>query len=127
MTEKNPTHASAGPRLVYDADSPAASTSAPPASLQRRWVLRVAVAAGLLILGAVALSEHQRAAALEARVAELAVALSDAQAELSARRQHLDAIRSSVAEMRERVGVLEALASADPAPPSVAPRATPGH
>jgi hypothetical protein len=127
MTEKNPTHVNAGPRLVYDAESPAASTSAPPASPQRRWVLRVAVAAGLVIAVVLALSEHQRAAVLEARVAELATALSGAQAEISARRQHLDAVRSSIAEMQARVVALEALAGADPAPPPAAPEATPGH
>ena len=127
MTEKNPTRASAGPRLAYHAESPAAPISAPPATSPRRWALRVAVVAGLLMLGASALAEHRRAAVLEARVAELATALSGAQAELSARRQHLEAIRSSVAEMRERVGALEALAGADPAPLPAAPKAAPGH
>ncbi|HEX4930872.1 MAG TPA: hypothetical protein VFV62_09190 [Gaiellaceae bacterium] len=127
MMEKNPTHANAGPRLVYDAESPTGPPSAPPASSQRRWVLRVAVAAGLVIAAALALSEHQRAAVLEARVAELATALSSAQAEISARRQHLDAIRSSVAEMQQRVVALEALAGADPVQPPAAPEATPGH
>ena len=127
MTEKNPTSATAGPRLVHDAVSPAVPISAPPASSARRWVLRVAGVAGLLMVGAAGLAEHQRATVLEARVAELAAALSGAQAELSARRQHLDAIRSSVADMRERVGALEALAGADPAPPPAAPKATPGH
>ena len=127
MTEKNPTHASAGPRLVYDAEVPGVPASTPPASAQRRRMLRVAVAAGLVIAAALALSEHQRAAVLEARVAELATALSGAQAEISARRQHLDAIRSSVAEMQQRVVALEALAGADPAPPPAAPEAAPGH
>ena len=127
MTEKHPPQASAGPRLVYDAESHAAPTSVPPASPHRRWVLRVTVAAGLLLAAALALSEHHRAAVLEARVAELAMALSGAQAEIAARRQHLDAIRSSVAEMQQRVVALEALAGADPAPPPAAPEATPGH
>lgn len=127
MTEKNQTHASTGPRLVYDAESAAVPTSAPPVSTQRRWMLRVAVVAGLLITSVLALSEHRRAAALEARVAELAMALSSAQAEISARRQHLDAIRSSVAEMQTRVTALEALAGADPTPPPTAPEATQGH
>jgi len=127
MTEKSPTQTTTGPRLVYDAESPAAPTPAPPASPQRRWVLRVAVAAGLLIACSMALSEHQRAAVLEARVAELATALSGAQAELAARREHLDAIRSSVAAMRERVGALEALAGADPAPPAATREATTEH
>ena len=127
MTEKNPTSAPAGPRLVHDAVSPATPISAPPASSARRWVLRVVVVAGILMIGAAGLAEHQRATVLETRVAELSAALSGAQAELSARRQHLDAIRSSVADMRERVGALEALAGADPAPPPAAPKATPGH
>lgn len=127
MTEKNPTIAPAGPRLVRDAESPGASISAPPVSSPRRWVLRIVVGVGILVLCAAGLAEHQRATVLEARVAELAAALSGAQAELSARRQHLDAIRSSVADMRERVGALEALAGADPTPPLAAPKATPGH
>jgi hypothetical protein len=127
MTEKNPTSAPAGPRLVHDTVSPAVPISAPPASSPRRWALRVVVVAVLLMVGAAGLAEHQRAAVLEARVAELAAARSGAQAELSARRQHLDAIRSSVADMRERVGALEALAGADPAPPRAAPKATSGH
>jgi len=127
MTEKNPTQATAGPRLVHDAVSPAAPILAPSASSPRRWALRVAVGAGLLIAGAVALTEHQRAAALEARVAELAVALADARTEIAARRQHLEAIRSSVAEMRDRVGALETLAGADPAPAPAAAKATPAH
>jgi uncharacterized coiled-coil protein SlyX len=127
MKEENPTSAPAGPRLVSDAVSPAAPISAPPASSPRRWVLRVVVGAGILMLCAAGFAERQRAIVLEARVAELAAALSGAQAELSARRQHLDAIRSSVADMRERVGALEALAGADPAPPPAAPKATPGH
>ncbi len=127
MTEKNPTQATAGPRLVHDAVSPAAPTPAPPDSPRRRWALRVVVVVGLLGIGAVALTEHRRAAVLEARVAELAVTLADAHTEIAARRQHLEAIRSSVAEMRDRVGALETLASADPMPPPAAPKATPAH
>ncbi len=127
MTEKTPTHAATGPRLVYDAEAPAAPGPARPASAPRRWLLRAAVAAGLLFAGALALAEHQRAAGLEARVAELATALAGAQAELAARREHLDAIRSSVAAMRERVGALEALAGADPVPPAATREAAPGH
>ena len=68
-----------------------------------------------------AMVEHRRAETLDQRVSELSASLAMAQAELVARRQHLDAIRSSVAEMRERVGALESLAGADPAPSPVTP------
>jgi hypothetical protein len=56
-------------------------------------------------------------------VTDLSASLATAQAELTARRQHLDAIRASVADMRLRVGALESLAGADPA----TPLATPDH
>ena len=52
---------------------------------------------------------------------DLSASLAAAQAELSARRQHLDAIRSSVADMRERVGALKSLADADPTAQLVTP------
>jgi hypothetical protein len=85
-----------------------------------RRVLAIALFAAALVA---ALVEHRRAQSLDLRVSELSASLATARAELVARRQHLDAIRSSVAEMRERVGALESLAGTDP----VATPVTPNH
>jgi hypothetical protein len=112
-----------GPRLVPDAAPPATpgARASDPQHPARRVVLRILAAALLVAALAATAVEHRRAGALEARVADLSASLATAQAELTARRQHLDAIRSSVVDMRERVGALESLAGADPAPPLALP------
>ena len=117
--------AAGGPRLVPDAAAPATpgAISSVPERPARRPVLRILAAALLVAALVAAAAEHRRAGALEARVTDLSASLATAQAELTARRQHLDAIRSSVADMRLRVGALESLAGADPA----TPLATPDH
>lgn len=112
-----------GPRLVHGTPASVAQAHGFPAPQQptQRPFLRVVAAA--LIVGALvaAVIEHRRAESLDLRVSELSASLATARAELVARRQHLDAIRSSVAEMRERVGALESLAGADPAASPVTP------
>ena len=116
--------AAGGPRLVPDAAAaatPGAISSVP--ERPARPVLRILAAALLVAALLAAAAEHRRAGALEARVTDLSASLATAQAELTARRQHLDAIRSSVADMRERVGALESLAGTDPA----VPFGTPDH
>ena len=117
--------AAGGPRLVPDAAPPETPIAIASASERpvRRPVLRILAAALLVAALVAAATEHRRAGALEARVTDLSSSLATVQAELTARRQHLDAIRSSVADMRERVGVLESLAGADPA----VPPGTPDH
>ena len=112
-----------GPRLVRDVASPAnegARASAPERSAQLPGLRIVAVTLFIVALVAAA-AEHRRAGALESRVLGLSASLATAQAELAARREHLDAIRSSVVDMRERVGALESLAGADPTAPLVKP------
>lgn len=114
-----------GPRLVCDADSAAApSTATPTPSTRRPWLAIVLFAAVALL----AAWEWRRAAALETRVGELSAALATAQGELTARRQQLDAIRTSVDDVRERVAGLASLAAQEPTAPSVSPAETdPAH
>ena len=106
-----------GPRLVPDSADPAtvAAIAPAPAGGARRPGLRVLAVVLFVAALAAAAVEHQRAQTFETRAIELSASLATAQAELTARRQHLDSIRSSVADMRERVAALESLAGADPA------------
>ena len=115
--------AAGGPRLVLDAPASVAPVPAPPALQQmtRRPMLRVVAIALFVAALIAAVVEHRRAESLDLRVSELSASLATARSELVARRQHLDAIRSSVAEMRERVGALESLAGADPAVTPIPP------
>lgn len=109
--------AAPGPRLVYDADAPGRADAPAPREPRRRpwWIVLVvalAIAAGL---------EWRRAAALEARVDELSAALAAAEAEIASRSRHLDAIRASLDDVRQRVDGLSALAAQDPTGPAIAP------
>jgi len=104
-----------GPRLVYDAASdPSRSVTT---EQRRSWLALVLLAVALVL----ALVQWQRADRLAIRVGELEGALARSQAEVAARRAQLDAIRSSVADVRERVEGLAALAGREPnvpAPPA---------
>jgi hypothetical protein len=103
------TGGSDGPRLVRAEEPPApAPDDAPPARRSRSRAVAILLAVLLVAAAAAGIAQYQRAVALEARVGELSAALAAAGGDRG-RRQQLDAIRSSVAEVRERVGALEAL------------------
>jgi hypothetical protein len=68
----------------------------------------------------------RRAAALEARVAELGSALEAARAEITARQRHLEALRGVAAEVEARVTELRTLAEQTPSA-SVAPAPAEGR
>jgi cell division protein FtsB len=118
--------AAPGPRLVHDADAPGARNQPAPhrtPPTRRAWLLALLVAVALL-----AAFEWRRAAALESRVRALSEALATAQAELTARREQIGAIRASVDDMRTRVEGLAALAAEEPtARPSPPAEAAPAH
>lgn len=107
-----------GPRLVRP-DEPLL-----PAPPQRRGAGRLGIVL-LAVLFAVAagvgVQQARRAAALEARVGALSAALGAAQAEIGARRAQLESIRASVADVRDRIDGLEALAAQEPAAPAPPP------
>jgi septal ring factor EnvC (AmiA/AmiB activator) len=111
---------SARPRLVFDADAPGGATpgssAAPPARSWSGRGVRLLLAAVALMVVAAAFAEYRRAALLEARVAELTAELARARDEIAGRQRQLEAIRTSVADVRDRVAALESLASAAPGP-----------
>lgn len=123
------------PRLVRLDEASAPPRDAAPARPRRgrAWLPILAVVAALLAAGGWGLSAR-RAATLEARVGELeqAVAavrseLAEARAEITAREQHLEALRSAAADVEARVAALRALAEQGPARPAPpAPADAPG-
>jgi uncharacterized coiled-coil protein SlyX len=99
-----------------------------PAPPERRTAGRLGVVL-LAVLFAVAagigVQQMRRAAALEARVTELSTALVAARVEIDARRAQLETIRASVADVRERIAGLEAVAAQDPGAPAAPAAPTP--
>jgi hypothetical protein len=115
---------SRGPRLVRP-DEPLL-----PAPPERRSAGRFGVALLVLlfaIAAVVGLQQMRRAAALEVRVGELSAALSAAKAEIGARRAQLETIRASVADVRERIVGLEAVAAQEPGAPAASAAPTPSR
>jgi hypothetical protein len=112
--------AAGGPRLVRPDERPA---SAPAAGAARERRLLPLALAALLIVLAYGIHQARRAAALEGRVGELAASLRVARAEVAAHRRHLEAIRGGVADVRQRLDALQALAAEPPplAEPAPAP------
>jgi hypothetical protein len=109
------------PRLVRPEEPLEAPPSPAPRRELPRWLLPALLLAALVVAGVGWSSATRRAAALEARVAELAAALGAARAEIVARQRHLDAVRSAAAELEERVAALRALADRSPVPAPAAP------
>lgn len=113
--------AAPGPRLVYDADAPERSVATAAAGAakeprRRPWLALLLVAVALL-----AGFQWYRATGLAAQVESLTAELASARGEIAARSRHLDAIRSSVEDVRERVAGLVSLAAEEPTAASVPP------
>jgi uncharacterized coiled-coil protein SlyX len=77
-------------------------------------LLRLALAAVLVLAAAAGLVEMRRARYLEARLTEQSAALAAADAEIAARRDQLGALRRGLADVRQRLEALEAAAARDP-------------
>jgi hypothetical protein len=104
-----------GPRLVRPDES---LLEAPPPGRSAGRLGLVLLALLLAIAIGAGVHQMRRASALEARVAELSVALGAARAEIGARRAQLETIRTSVADVRDRVRGLEAIAAQEPSAPA---------
>jgi uncharacterized coiled-coil protein SlyX len=102
-----------GPRLVRT-PSARGERTAPVGRGRGRRLLRLTLAAALVLAAAGGLVEMRRARYLEARLAQQSAALAAADAEIAARRDQLGALRSGLAEVRQRLEALEAAAARDP-------------
>lgn len=101
-----------GPRLVKAGGEPPSVDPVPP---DRRigWLLPLAIAAALVAAGGWGL-EGRRAAALTEQVAELEGRIRTQQAEIQARQDHLESLRSAAAAVDEQVSALRLLVDRDP-------------
>ena len=101
------------PRLEVVEGGASAESAAPaaqPPPVRRRAVTLAWVLAALLVLAVAGMvRQGQRAGALESRVTGLEADLQTAQGALNAHREHLGAVRASVAE-------LQALVEREPTP-----------
>ncbi len=103
------------PRLVKRAED---STSADPVRVGRRlgWLLPLAIAAALVAAIGWGL-EGRRAAVLTEQVAELEAQVQVQRAEIAARQEHLESLRSVAAAVEEQVATLRLLVDRDPTAP----------
>lgn len=84
------------------------------------WLLPLAIAAALVAAGGWGLA-GRRAAALTEQVAELEGRIRNQQAEIQARQDHLENLRSAAAAVEEQVSALRLLVDRDPAARMPAP------
>jgi uncharacterized coiled-coil protein SlyX len=110
-------HPPSRPRLVRPDDAPPAPAGA---AARRAWLLPLALAAALVAAAGWGLAAR-RAITLEGQVAELSGALAAARAEISARQEHLEALRGAAAEVAASVAALRALAEQPPIPAAPVP------
>ncbi len=109
------------PRLVAVPGSPEPAAPEAPApgvggAGRAPWVLSALLALALLISFVALVRQVQQTRGLEARVEDLSAALGGAEAEIEARRLHLDAVRGEVTRVGEALGALAELVTRDPAP-----------
>ncbi len=107
-----------GPRLVA-VPPPRPEASAEPAPPEHGLrALRGLVVLALLGVGLYGAWQARRAAQLEDRVAELGAALSAAEAEVAAHREHLVEVRQGVSAVQDSLSALQGLVARDPTAPA---------
>jgi len=111
--------ASVEPKPPAAPEAPAPAPAEPARTARRGvpiWVLLI-----LLVVGAALFaSQYQRAELLDAQVISLQGDLAEAGAQLDAYQAHLGTVRSSVAQLKQQIGSLDALVNLDPIAASVA-------